>query len=93
MTLDNIKEEILESKSIVILTHEVPDGDAVGSSLAMYMGLKQLGKDVDVVIPKYSKTYTFLPCTNEIKTEGRMENYDLAIALDCGDIKLSLIHI
>lgn len=59
MTLDNIKEEILESKSIVILTHEVPDGDAVGSSLAMYMGLKQLGKDVDVIIPKYSKTFAF----------------------------------
>ena len=52
MTLDNIKEEIFESKNIVILTHEVPDGDAVGSSLAMYMGLKQLGKEVDVIIPK-----------------------------------------
>lgn len=87
MTLDNIKEEIKNSQNIVILTHEVPDGDAIGSSLAMYIGLKQLGKDVDVVIPKYSNTYTFLPCTDEIKTEGRMENYDLAIALDCGDIK------
>lgn len=87
MTLDNIKEEILESKNIVILTHDVPDGDAIGSSLAMYIGLKQLGKDVDVIIPKYSKTYEFLPSANEIKTEGRMENYDLAIALDCGDIK------
>ena len=57
MTLDNIKEEIYEAKSIVILTHEVPDGDAIGSSLAMYLGLKQLGKDVDVVIPKYSRTF------------------------------------
>ena len=43
MTLDNIKEEILNSQNIVILTHEVPDGDAIGSSLAMYMGLKQIG--------------------------------------------------
>lgn len=87
MTLDNIKEEILNSKNIVILTHEVPDGDAIGSSLAMYMGLKQLGKDVDVVIPRIPKTYTFLPCIEDIKEIGRMENYDLAIALDCGDIK------
>lgn len=53
----------------------------------MYLGLKQLGKDVDVVIPKFSKTYNFLPGANEIKQEGRTENYDLAIALDCGDIK------
>ena len=87
MTLDNIKEEICSAKNIVILTHDVPDGDAIGSSLAMYIGLKQLGKDVDVVIPKYSKTYKFLPFTDEIKEKGRVENYDLAIALDCGDIK------
>lgn len=87
MTLDNIKEEILNSKNIVILTHEVPDGDAIGSSLAMYIGLKQLEKDVDVVIQKFSKTYKFLPAVDEIKEQGRMETYDLAIALDCGDIK------
>ena len=87
MTLDNIKEEIYNAKNIVILTHDIPDGDAIGRSLAMYLGLKQIGKDADVVIPKYSKTYAFLPSAQEIKKEGRMENYDLAIALDCGDIK------
>ena len=32
MTLDNIKEAIKKSKSIVILTHDIPDGDAIGSS-------------------------------------------------------------
>ncbi len=87
MTLDNIIEEIDKAKSIVILTHENPDGDAVGSSLALYTGLKQLGKNVDVVIPEYSNTFEFLPNSKEIKKEGKNENYDLAIALDCGDIK------
>lgn len=29
MTLDNIIEEIEKAKSIIILTHEMPDGDAV----------------------------------------------------------------
>lgn len=87
MTIDNIIEEIDKAKNIVILTHEVPDGDAIGSSLALYTGLKQLGKDTDVVIPEYSKTFEFLPNSNEIKKEGRNETYDLAIALDCGDIK------
>lgn len=87
MTLDNIIEEIDKAKNIVILTHEMPDGDAIGSSLALYAGLKQLGKDIDVVIPEYSKTYEFLPNSSEIKKEGRNEVYDLAIALDCGDIK------
>lgn len=87
MTLDNIIEEIDKAKNIVILTHEMPDGDAIGSSLALYAGLKQLGKDTDVVIPEYSKTFEFLPNSSEIKREGRNEVYDLAIALDCGDIK------
>lgn len=87
MTLDNIIEEIGKAKDIVILTHEVPDGDAIGSSLALYTGLKQLGKDVTVIIPEYSKTFEFLPNSNEIKKEGKNDSYDLAIALDCGDIK------
>lgn len=87
MTLDNIIEEIDKAKNIVILTHEMPDGDAIGSSLALYAGLKQLGKDTDVVIPEYSKTFEFLPNSSEIKKEGKNEVYDLAIALDCGDIK------
>ena len=58
-----------------------------GSSLALYNGLKQFNKDVDVIIPEYSKTFEFLLNYNEIKKEGKKEKYDLAIALDCGDIK------
>ncbi len=44
MTLDKILEEINKANSIVILTHENPDGDAIGSSLAMYNILKAYGK-------------------------------------------------
>lgn len=87
MTLDNIIEEIDKAKNIVILTHEMPDGDAIGSSLALYNGLKQIGKNVDVIIPEYSNVFEFLPNSSEIKKEGKQDKYDLAIALDCGDIK------
>ena len=55
MTLDNIIEEIKKAQTIVILTHESPDGDAVASSLAMMHALDQLGKRADVVIPEYPK--------------------------------------
>ena len=89
MTLDNILEKIKKAKSIVLLTHENPDGDAVGSSLAMYEALKQMGKEnVDVIIPEYPRTYTFLPNVDKVKKEGREENYDLAIALDSATIKM-----
>ena len=87
MTIDNIKEEIYKAKSIIILTHEMPDGDAIGSSLAMYNGLKLLGKDVEIVMSNNSKVFDFLLGADEIKLQGSKTIYDLAIALDCGDIK------
>ncbi len=87
MTLDNIKEEIQKADKIVILTHESPDGDAIGSSLAMYNALKQLNKDVDVVIPEHPETFDFLTGANEIKKETDIEQYDLAISLDASDMK------
>lgn len=82
MTIDNIKEEIQRANDIVVLTHESPDGDAVGSALAMYLTLKKLGKTVDVIIPEYASIFSFLPGANEIKKEGKQEAYDLAISVD-----------
>lgn len=87
MTLDDIKREIENANTIIIETHETPDGDAIGSSLAMYLALKSIGKDVDIVIPTYSRNYNFLPGADEIKKEGRDIKYDLGIALDCTDTK------
>ena len=87
MTIDNIKEEIEKAKDIVILTHECPDGDAVGSALAMYLTLKKLNKQVDVVIPEFSNAFKFLPGADEIKKEGKEESYDLAISVDVTGIK------
>ena len=88
MTLDNILEEIKKANSIVILTHETPDGDAMGSSLAMKHAVNTLGKDADVIIPEYSDCFKFLPGIEEIKSESDIEKYDLAIALDCADNKI-----
>ena len=82
MTIDNIKEEIQKAEDIVILTHESPDGDAVGSALAMYLTLKKLGKTVDVIIPEYASMFDFLPGANQIKKEGKQEAYDLVISVD-----------
>lgn len=88
MTLDNILEEINKAEKIAIVVHENPDGDAVGSALAMKLALKQLGKTADLIIPEYSKELALLPGTDEIIKESEIEEYDLAIALDCASIKL-----
>ncbi len=47
----NIKQKINESKSVVITTHKSPDGDAIGSSLALYHFLKKTNKEVTVIVP------------------------------------------
>lgn len=88
MTLDNILEEINKAESIVILTHENPDGDAVGTSLALYNALKNYGKNPDVIIPECPRCFKFLPGSSEIKKESSVENYDLAIAVDAATIKM-----
>ena len=59
--LDNIKDKISQSKSILIITHENPDGDAIGSSLALFHALQKLEKKCVVYVPVPDKTYKFLP--------------------------------
>lgn len=88
MTLDNILEEINKAESIVIVTHENPDGDAVGSSLALYHALKDYGKNPDVIIPEYSRCFDFLPGIEEVKKESDIEQYDLAISVDTATAKM-----
>lgn len=88
MTLDNILEEINKAEKIVILTHENPDGDAIGSSLAMYHALKAYGKNPDLIIPEHSRTFDCLPGIQNLKKESDVEHYDLAISLDCATIKM-----
>lgn len=87
MTLDNILEEIKKAETIVIMAHETPDGDAIGSCLAMKVALKQLGKNADVIIREVPKIFDFLPGREEIKADSDVERYDLAISLDCADFK------
>ncbi len=87
MTLDEILKQIQKAEKIVILTHESPDGDAVGSSLAMKLILEKLEKNADVIIPEYSRLFNFLPSAEEIMIDSEIKNYDLAISVDCATFK------
>lgn len=87
MTLDTIKEEIEKSEKIVILTHESPDGDAISSALSVKQALKQMNKECDVIIPEYPADFKFLPEADKIKKESQIKEYDLAISVDCSDLK------
>lgn len=71
-----------ESKNILILAHERPDGDAVGSSLAMYEALLMLNKKVTIVMQDTPKTFSFLNNYSQILSNTE-ESFDLAVVLDC----------
>lgn len=48
--VDRVKQLVLVSQEIVITCHVSPDGDALGSSTALCMVLKSLGKKAHVVL-------------------------------------------
>jgi phosphoesterase RecJ-like protein len=50
-SIQKAKKLINKSDQIVIVTHVSPDGDAIGSSLALYHFLTELGKQVNVIVP------------------------------------------
>jgi len=44
LALKKAKQNILEAKDIIISAHLNPDGDSIGSLLALGLGLKKLGQ-------------------------------------------------
>src|SRR5688572_7328232 len=50
-SVQRLKARLQDCGSIVITTHPNPDGDAMGSSLALYLVLKKMGKQATVVVP------------------------------------------
>ena len=49
--VDIVERIISEKERFVLLSHKNPDGDALGSSLALLHYLKSRGKDAVVVLP------------------------------------------
>ena len=87
MTLDDILKEIKKAQNICILAHEGPDGDAIGSSLGLYFVLKEMGKNPEVLMKKVPETFSFLPGFETIQEVSTIEKFDMAIVVDCPDIK------
>src|SRR5437016_3608442 len=83
-TFDEIGRVLREHQKFAVLSHVRPDGDALGSQLALALSLQKLGKDVrvwneDGMLEKYS----FIPRAELLtKPPSAAEDFDVAIALD-----------
>lgn len=88
MGIKSLKKTIEQCYSFIIASHVDPEGDAIGSSLALYFALKNMGKNVCVYnesgVPRILK---FLPGMENIVRElDSVNEYDAIFVVDCGDI-------
>ncbi len=92
--INTLTEAIKESKTIILLGHVGPDGDTLGSTLAIKKIIElakfETNEKIDMALSgKLPDVYKFLPDIFSIKNiddKSLLSNYDLAIAIDCGNL-------
>ncbi|MCL4390028.1 MAG: DHH family phosphoesterase [Patescibacteria group bacterium] len=88
-----IWEEIKKAQKILMTLHYNHDGDSLGSNLAVYHILRQLGKDVTLIrgdSPLTASTKAFPGFENIVNkniTKINLADFDLFLILDCGNIE------
>lgn len=82
-------------KNIIITTHQKPDGDALGASLALYHYLKRKGHNVNVISPTdFPSYFNWMPAAanvldfekNENETKKLITNAALIFCVDFNDL-------
>ena len=88
-TRAQVADAIRQRQRFVVTSHARPDGDAVGSSLAMAYALRQLGKDVRVVSRDAPPPPLLVfPGVAEIEIVNEIgDAADAVIVMECGDVK------
>lgn len=72
---------------ILVISHISPDGDTLGSALALYLALLDMGKGADIYCQDpVPALYVFLPGAADIKDGALTQAYELAISVDCASI-------
>ncbi len=84
-----VLDAVRERRRFVVASHARPDGDAVGSQLALAGALRQLGKEALVVsrdpLPQYCLS---LPGASEVTHASRVSgDFDAAVVLECGSLE------
>ncbi|MBI2588524.1 DHH family phosphoesterase [Candidatus Berkelbacteria bacterium] len=86
--LQKLKKKIEEEDNFLVLSHIDPDGDAVGTALALFWALNGLGKKAQVVLADpVPLAFSFLPGASLITRDFLLADFDYIITVDCGDLK------
>lgn len=85
ISLNELSSKIFNEKSVAIFTHIRPDGDAIGSALALKCALNEKGIKADLYIEEdIPKKYLFLIEDKDIEKQIKGE-YSALIAVDCAE--------
>jgi len=72
----------------LVACHENPEGDAIGSELAIALALRKMGKTVTVLnADPVPRNLRFLAGADTVVFEEDGSKYDVAVLVDCGSIK------
>jgi phosphoesterase RecJ-like protein len=86
--LGEIVERLRAARRIVVSSHERPDGDAIGSGMAVTLALRALGKDARMVMCDAPPAYLLpFPAVDDLWiTREVTEAFDAAVIMECSDL-------
>src|SRR5579862_4562255 len=86
----SVVDELRSADKLLVVTHENPDGDAIGSLIAMQRILTALGKDSLMFIAREDMPlpyeYRFLPLEGAVHEPPGDLRERLVVFLDCGNL-------
>ena len=81
-----VAEKLLQEKNVGIIFHIRPDGDSIGSAIALCLGLKDVGVDADVLCADdIPDKFSFINNINMVK-KGADRDYSALVSVDCGEL-------
>jgi bifunctional oligoribonuclease and PAP phosphatase NrnA len=89
VTLHEALDIFKKAHSLILVSHVSPDGDTLGSTLALAEGLKQTGKKVTIMVDdEIASTYSFMPGVGEYvhPQKGRTYETDLLVIVDASSL-------
>ena len=84
MSLLKMKQVFLDNDTFAVVSHVNPDGDAIGSSLALCEALKSMGKKVHMFTDGSIPIHIRFLWDDSFIPDKPLEEYDVFVALDSG---------
>ena len=86
--LSRVRDTLLQGHSFLLTSHARPDGDSLGSQLALAGALQQLGKQVRIINSDPAPAlYAFLPDMSTIEIAAAVEDpFDAVVVLECSTL-------